>query len=183
MIGVSMMLANSKVKSFGTLPPSFLLFMILLGLCVMSGARGTHVTSLNFFHSNDFNTCETSTPDRVITLIDDGTCYELVPSDLSKDLEAWYYRTHEDSFVGLYSNLTYNLKSLYILDRCNCEHIVSRTGHRVYNRTCMVAKLYQPCQTFKLNKKTKLVWGRRFNDKDLKLWGIDVNYLQDFMLY
>ena len=43
-------------------------FMVLLGLCVMSGARGAHVTSLNFFHSNDFNTCEASTPDKMMPL-------------------------------------------------------------------------------------------------------------------
>lgn len=162
-----------------------LLLTLLSALIVLFAtlcAEGA-ITSLNLFETNDFNTCTSDTPDKMIRINDNANCHLLVAEQPELELEALYYITYSDFFVGSKSSETYDFKALAILDRCDCEHIRSRSGKQQYNQSCFVARLYQPCDSFKYNRRTKYYWNKLYNNSNLEFWGVDVDYLQDFMLY
>ena len=154
-------------------------FLVLFVACVIKG----HITSLNLFNRNDYNTCTQGTPDKTINVTDDGNCHILVESRPDLGLEAVYYTVYTDTATGAHSHVIYEIENLAILERCDCEHIIGRTGRRYYNRSCFIERLYHQCSSFKNNKKTKRFWNILYDDKELTYWGVDVDYMQNYLLY
>jgi hypothetical protein len=157
--------------------------VLTIFLLVLAWSSEGAITTLNFFNQNDYGTCLVGTPNRTISITDDGNCYELVAAQPDLGYEACYYRTYTDSYTGIHSAEVYNIKSVAITDRCDCEYITGRVGQRFYNRSCFIARVYRQCETFKYNRKTKLFWNRLYDDKELEFWGVDMDYIQDYILY
>lgn len=141
------------------------------------------ITSLNLFKENDYNTCLQGAPDRTINITNDGNCYELVEAHQELESNAWYYRAYINTMTGAHSGLTYDFETLVIIERCDCEYINGREGTRHYNRSCLVGKIYHQCESFKNNRKTKLFWNALYNDPTLKFWGVNVDYMKNYILY
>ncbi|MHA1680476.1 MAG: hypothetical protein ACTSUE_05670, partial [Promethearchaeota archaeon] len=168
---------KSTMKRLICLAP--LVILVLVNIVCVENA----ILTLNLFSKNDYRTCPMGAPNRTIALTDDGNCYELVAAQPELNFEACYYATYSDIFIGTKSAETYAFRALAILERCDCEYITARTGMRHYNRSCFIARLYNQCESFKHNKKSKYFWNRLYDDSTLEYWGVDVDYLQDYMLY
>ena len=154
---------------------------LFLFLCTQHTARGM-ITTLNLFERNDFEECSTGTPAQMIDINDDGLCYP-IPVPQNANVSTVYYTTYSDVYVGKKSNEIYNFHVLAILDDCDCTHTTGRMGQKIYNQTCLIARLFQPCDTFKNVDKMETYWNEMYSDDSLEYWGVDVNFIQEFMLY
>ena len=161
---------------------AFVSSLFVLFVYFSASTKGA-ITTLNFFHDNDFFSCPTGAPAHTMAIVDDGICRLLLPAIPSLGTEACYYNTVSSSFTGDKSGETYTFKSLILVDRCDCEFIAGRTGHRYYNRTCTIAHVVSACNSFRNSKKVRTFWPAYFEDTALKFWGIDVDYIQEFTLY
>jgi hypothetical protein len=140
------------------------------------------ITSLNLFKKNDYDTCTQGAPDQTISITGDGNCHTLVEARPDLELDTCYYATYTDTYTGVHSAAVYSVETLAVLERCDCEYITSLSGNRAYNRTCLIARLNYQCSSFKNNGKTKRFWNKLYDDKELKFWGVDVEF-QHYLLY
>ena len=106
---------------------------LLLAIFVLAPICGATVEKIHLYYANDFRTCVPGTHQHNFDVVGDGACHQLFPADPAIDLLPCYYRTYTESSTD----------KLAFIGRCDCEHITSMTGHRVYNRSCSLGRVSQ----------------------------------------
>lgn len=91
-------------------------------------------TKKMFFHcENDFNACYPQETNFNFTIIEDGSCRQLIEENSNMGYPEYNY-------ISVFRN---DIRILFFLNRCDCEFVELDNQHRFYNRSCNPLKIYE----------------------------------------